>query len=169
VSGVLPVELGGTGISDVPAIGEILVGNGSGYTLTQFPNVYKEIYENLNFGWNGPYLSGGRPGTIKATKNLIDNTVTIAVGSIFYPISGTTNNTNINSLNGIPSDFAPPVDTFFPIVVDLGIAGPALGIVEFSLTGQITIYSNQDLTSNWAGVSGVTDVGTTGGSFTWQL
>jgi hypothetical protein len=168
IDGPVGVAYGGTGLSDVPADGEILVGNGTGYELKTIPDTFKEIYQNNSFGFSGPW---GMPQStsVKATKNLIDDTVTVSVGTLLYAISGSNNTTNLFSLGGIPSDFAPPVELYFPISVQLGTGGPALGLIKFATTGQITIYSNQDFTSSWAGTSGVTSVGSYISSFTWQL
>lgn len=71
VSGVLTLANGGTGIASTPSSGQILVGNGTGYTLTSSPSISSATFTgNLGVSENSVSLTNSiKLGTSTATAS----------------------------------------------------------------------------------------------------
>ena len=110
--GVVPVASGGTGLSTIPTNGQLLIGNGTGYTLN-----------TLGFG-TGISITNGT-GTITVTNTLPDKIVsltgagtTVVTGT--YPnftitsndaFVGTVTSVSVVSANGLAGTVANPTTT----------------------------------------------------------
>jgi len=111
-TGVIPVTSGGTGLSTIPTNGQLLIGNGTGYTLN-----------TLGFGTGISVTNGA--GTITVTNTLPDQIVlltgagtTVVTGT--YPnftitsndaFVGTVTSVSVVSANGLAGTVANPTTT----------------------------------------------------------
>lgn len=75
ISGVLPIARGGTGTSGTPSSGQLLIGNGSGYSLaTLTPGANITITNSAGGITIAAASGGGGGGFTTGTKTLTDNT-----------------------------------------------------------------------------------------------
>ena len=129
-SGVLPVNSGGTGLSTIPTNGQLLIGNGTGYTLN-----------TLGYG-AGISVTNGL-GTVTITNTLPDRTV-VLTGAGTTTVTGTYPNFTITSN-----------DAYVGTVTSVSGTGTVNGI---TLTGTVTSSGNLTLGGALSGVSLTTQV-----------
>jgi len=128
--GITPVINGGTGLGTIPANGQLLIGNGTGYSL-----------RTLTAG-TGITVTNG-VGTITVTNSLPDLTV-VLTGAGTTVVTGTYPNFTITSN-----------DAFVGTVTSVGGTGTVNGI---TLTGTVTTAGNLTLGGTLSGVSLTTQV-----------
>jgi hypothetical protein len=128
--GITPVINGGTGLGTIPTNGQLLIGNGTGYTL-----------HTLTAGTGITVTNGA--GTITVTNSLPDLTV-VLTGAGTTVVTGTYPNFTITSN-----------DAFVGTVTSVGGTGTVNGI---TLTGTVTTAGNLTLGGTLSGVSLATQV-----------
>jgi hypothetical protein len=124
-TGILGVVNGGTGLGTIPSNGQLLIGNGTGYSL------------NTLFAGTGISIANGS-GSISITNSLPDQTV-VLTGAGTTTTSGTYPNFTITSN-----------DAFVGTVTSVGGTGTVNGI---TLTGTVTSSGNLTLGGTLSGVS----------------
>jgi hypothetical protein len=143
-SGITPVVNGGTGLATIPTNGQLLIGNGTGYTL------------NTLTASTGISVTNGS-GSITLTNTLPDRTV-VLTGAGTTSVTGTYPNFTITSN-----------DAYVGTVTSVGGTGSVNGI---TLTGTVTSSGNLtlggalsgvDLTSQVTGILPVANGGTGSG------
>jgi hypothetical protein len=130
VNSALPVTSGGTGLSAIPTNGQLLIGNGTGYTLRTLT------------ASTGITVTNGS-GTITVTNSLPDLTV-VLTGAGTTVVTGT-----------YPSFTITSNDQFVGTVTSVGGTGTVNGI---TLTGTVTTSGNLTLGGTLSGVSLTTQV-----------
>ena len=130
LSSALPVTSGGTGLVAIPTNGQLLIGNGTGYSL------------NTLTASTGITVTNGL-GTITVTNSLPDLTV-VLTGAGTTVVTGTYPNFTITSN-----------DAFVGTVTSVGGTGTVNGI---TLTGTVTTSGNLTLGGTLSGVSLTTQV-----------
>jgi hypothetical protein len=128
--GITPVINGGTGLGTIPTNGQLLIGNGTGYSL------------NTLTASTGITVTNGA-GTITVTNSLPDRTV-VLTGAGTTVVTGTYPSFNITSN-----------DAFVGTVTSVGGTGTVNGI---TLTGTVTTAGNLTLGGTLSGVSLTTQV-----------
>jgi hypothetical protein len=128
--GITPVINGGTGVSTIPTNGQLLIGNGTGYTLN-----------TLGFGVGISVTNAA--GTITVTNTLPDQVV-VLTGAGTTVVTGTYPNFTITSN-----------DAYVGTVTSVGGTGTVNGI---TLTGTVTSSGNLTLGGTLSGVSLTTQV-----------
>ena len=128
--GITPVINGGTGLGTIPTNGQLLIGNGTGYTL------------NTLTASTGITVTNGA-GTITVTNSLPDLTV-VLTGAGTTVVTGT-----------YPSFTITSNDAFVGTVTSVGGTGTVNGI---TLTGTVTTAGNLTLGGTLSGVSLTTQV-----------
>jgi hypothetical protein len=152
--GIIPVSSGGTGLSTIPTNGQLLIGNGTGYTLN-----------TLGFG-AGILVTNG-VGTISvANTGVLSNIAGTGISVSGATGNVTITNTGVLSFSGGTTGLTPATATTGAITLagTLGIANggtngsstPAAGAVPYG-TGTAYAFTavgtaGQVLTSNGAGV-----------------
>jgi len=124
-TGILGVVNGGTGLGTIPSNGQLLIGNGTGYSL------------NTLFAGTGISIANGS-GSISITNSLPDQTV-VLTGAGTTTTSGTYPNFTITSN-----------DAYVGTVTSVGGTGTVNGI---TLTGTVTSSGNLTLGGALSGVS----------------
>jgi len=127
---IIAVENGGTGLGTIPSNGQLLIGNGTGYSL------------NTLFAGTGISIANGS-GSISITNSLPDQTV-VLTGAGTTTTSGTYPNFTITSN-----------DAYVGTVTSVGGTGTVNGI---TLTGTVTSSGNLTLGGALSGVSLTTQV-----------
>ena len=130
VNSALPVTSGGTGLTTIPTNGQLLIGNGTGYTLRTLT------------ASTGITVTNGS-GTITITNSLPDLTV-VLTGAGTTVVTGT-----------YPSFTITSNDQFVGTVTSVGGTGTVNGI---TLTGTVTTAGNLTLGGTLSGVSLTTQV-----------
>jgi hypothetical protein len=130
VNSALAVTSGGTGLTTIPTNGQLLIGNGTGYTLRTLT------------ASTGITVTNGL-GTITVTNSLPDLTV-VLTGAGTTVVTGT-----------YPSFTITSNDAFVGTVTSVGGTGTVNGI---TLTGTITTAGNLTLGGTLSGVSLTTQV-----------
>ena len=128
--GITPVINGGTGLGTIPTNGQLLIGNGTGYSL------------NTLTASTGITVTNGA-GTITVTNSLPDLTV-VLTGAGTTVVTGT-----------YPSFTITSNDAFVGTVTSVGGTGTVNGI---TLTGTVTTAGNLTLGGTLSGVSLTTQV-----------
>jgi len=123
--GITPVINGGTGLGTIPTNGQLLIGNGTGYSL------------NTLTASTGITVTNGA-GTITVTNSLPDLTV-VLTGAGTTVVTGT-----------YPSFTITSNDAFVGTVTSVGGTGTVNGI---TLTGTVTTAGNLTLSGPLSGVS----------------
>jgi hypothetical protein len=140
----LPVSSGGTGLTTIPTNGQLLIGNGTGYTLN-----------TLGYGTGISVTNGS--GTITITNTLPDKTV-VLTGAGTTTISGT-----------YPSFTITSNDAYVGTVTSVDGTGTVNGITLTGIvttSGSLTLggtLSGVDLTSQVTGILPVANGGTGAG------
>jgi hypothetical protein len=124
-TGILGVVNGGTGLGTIPSNGQLLIGNGTGYSL------------NTLFAGTGISIANGS-GLISITNSLPDQTV-VLTGAGTTTITGT-----------YPSFTITSNDAYVGTVTSVGGTGTVNGI---TLTGTVTSSGNLTLGGTLSGVS----------------
>ena len=130
VNSALAVTSGGTGLTTIPINGQLLIGNGTGYSL------------NTLTASTGITVTNGA-GTITVTNSLPDRTV-VLTGAGTTVVTGTYPNFTITSN-----------DAFVGTVTSVGGTGTVNGI---TLTGTVTTAGSLTLGGTLSGVSLTTQV-----------
>jgi len=177
---VLPINQGGTGLSDVPANGELLIGNGSGYTLNPLTaGTGIEVTNGagtINVA-NGGVLSNTAGDGISIINNVGNSIIGANAHEAYAMFYSTANQNDGSTTDAYPIDYT---DTAYSKNITLASQtavftasiGPASTTMTVTAVTSGTIIPGMDLTGTGvtAGTHVVTQLtGTTGSTGTYQV
>jgi hypothetical protein len=156
-TGIIPVTSGGTGLSTIPTNGQLLIGNGTGYTL------------NTLTASSGITVTNAAGIITVANSGVLSNIAGIGISVSSATGNVTINNTGVLSFSGGSTGLTPAMDTTGAITL-AGTLGIANGGTNGSATptaygvayGTGTAYA-----FTAAGTTGQVLTATTGGAPTW--